>query len=125
MLRDEQGFTFPLSLCLLLLFSTFLIIHTELYLNEKRIYHETETILKQEYCFLSAVRRLEEQMEINGTIGTGIYFLQDGTISYQEEDMGNTTKINLTLSLQSGEQGIAFLYFDKSSKKLIRWVEKN
>lgn len=125
MTSNQNGFAFPLSLCMLLLFSTFMIMSTQLYLNEKRLANETETILKQEYYFLNVVRKLEAQYQQGVTIGTGEFLFLDGKVSYTKEDIGTTLKVNLTLILNTGEQARGFVYFDKNSKKMIKWVEVN
>lgn len=111
---------------MLLLTSTFLIIYTDQYVNEKKILKETETILKTEYYFLYSVRKVESCLQ-NGELmlSSGEVSLQDGKMSYTIEDLGSTLKITFNLKLNSGETLIGFAYYNKNVKKMIKWVEKN
>lgn len=126
MLKNEKGFTFPLSLCMLILVSTFVIVHTQLYLNEKKLTHETETILKQEYYYLYSVRKIETQLQ-NGELlqNSGVFSLQEGRVDFIKEDMGSSLKFTFNLTLFSGEKSVGFAYYNKTQKKMIKWVEKN
>jgi hypothetical protein len=126
MLHNEKGFTFPLSLCMLLLISTFVVIYTQQYLNEKKFAHETETILKQEYYFLVAVRKLETQLQNDEPIlNKGQYIMQKGRMDFTKEDLGTTLKFNFSLTLSTGEKAIGIAYYNKIQRKMIKWVEKN
>jgi fatty acid-binding protein DegV len=125
MITNQTGFAFPLSLCMLVLFSTFVIIGSQTYLNEKMLASETESILKQEYYFLHAVRKLESLYQSGEPIVTGELLYQDGRVSYTKEDIGTTLKVNLILTFNTGEQVKGYIYFDKNSKKVTKWVEIN
>lgn len=111
---------------MLLLLSTFLVIYTEQYLNEKRIVHQTQIILRQEYYFLHSVRKLENQLQNGETISiTGVFILQDGKADYIKEDLGTSFKITFTITLNSGEKALGFAYYDKNLKRVTKWVERN
>ncbi|AGK54879.1 competence type IV pilus minor pilin ComGG [Bacillus sp. 1NLA3E] len=126
MFINQKGFTYPLSLCMLLLFSTFVLLHTQLYLNEKKLAHETETILNQEYYLLSSVRKIESQLRNGEPINnSGVLSFREGKVDYIKEDLGVSLKITFTMTLNTGEKSIGFGYYDKNLKKMIKWVEKN
>lgn len=126
MLHNQKGFIYPLSFTILLLASTFFAIYAQQYVIEKKLAHETESILKQEYLFLYSVRKLEVQLQ-NGEpiMNTGVLNLTRGRVNFSKEDLGTTLKFTFTITLTTGEKAIGFAYYNKSLKKMIKWVEKN
>ncbi|WP_335444578.1 competence type IV pilus minor pilin ComGG [Neobacillus drentensis] len=126
MKNSQSGFTYPLTLCLLILFLMFLSIHIEQILSERKMGHETATILQEEYYFLSSVKKIENLFQSAGAIplkGTLVY--QKGNLGYQAETpIVYVQKVNFTLNLYSGEMVYGIGYFDTRTKKLIKWVEK-
>ncbi|WP_040208030.1 competence type IV pilus minor pilin ComGG [Neobacillus jeddahensis] len=126
MKNNEQGFTYPLILCLLILFLLFFSMQIELFLTEKKMVHESTAILQQEYYFLSTAKKIEE-LQIEGNIpvkGTIVY--SDGIMTYQPETpTENVQKVKFTLTLSRSDPVSGIGYFDTRTKKLIRWVEAN
>jgi hypothetical protein len=124
--KNEKGFAYPISLCILVLMSMLVILESQQYLSEKRLAHETETILKQEYYFLLAARRLEGMLQREEMPeSSGVLSFHDANVTYVKEDLGPTLKISFTLILSSGERAVGFIYYDKTLKKMVKWVEKN
>ncbi|MGG1679836.1 competence type IV pilus minor pilin ComGG [Neobacillus sp. NRS-1170] len=127
MKNSQSGFTYPLTLCLLILFLIFFSIHVEQLLTERKMVHETGTILQEEYYFLSAVKKMENLFQSVGAIplkGTLVY--QKGNMGYQAETpAGYVQKVNFTLTLYSGETAYGIGYFETRTKKLIKWIEMN
>ncbi|MEW8986998.1 MAG: competence type IV pilus minor pilin ComGG [Bacillus sp. (in: firmicutes)] len=110
---------------MLLLTSTFLLIYTEQYLAEKRMLKEAETVLKTEYYFLYCARKLEVKLQTEEPIMSGGEFLlQDGFVNYVKEDTGATLKMTFNLTLSTGEKAIGIAYYNKNTKKMVKWVEK-
>lgn len=114
---------YPLSFCFLLLISTFLVINIEQFLSEKRFHNETETILKQEFYYLSSVKKLENQLQEDANIGQGGFSYQDGRVEYTKEDLGTTIKFTLVVTLSSGVQVQGYSYYDKNLRKMVKWEE--
>ena len=128
MLRNQKGFTYPLTLCLLILLSTTLTIQIEQYITEKRMLNETETILKQDYYFLSTIELLQSQIAISDPMPTtGFLDFNDGQISYTIVELSEREleiKLILTMKRGNGEvEGSAF--YDKSLGKIVTWNEMN
>ena len=128
MLRNQKGFTYPLTLCLLILLSTTLTIQIEQYITEKRMLNETETILKQDYYFLSTIESLQSQIAISDPMPTtGFLDFNDGQISYTIVELSEREleiKLILTMKRGNGEvEGSAF--YDKSLGKIVTWNEMN
>lgn len=127
MRKNEQGFTYPLTLCMLLVFLVFFSIRVDLLLGERQLSGQTEIILQEEYYFFSAVKKLENTLKLKGIIST------KGTIKYVNGDMdyqtaaqtGAVQTIDFTLRLNSGITVIGRGYFDTKLKKMTKWVEKN
>ncbi|WP_312471747.1 competence type IV pilus minor pilin ComGG [Neobacillus sp.] len=125
MKNNEKGFTYPLTLCLLLLFLLFFSLHVEQLLTERKMAHETAVILQQEYYFLSSVKKIEGIFQTGGTIPSkGTITYVNGNMDYQAETpTGYVQKVNFTLRLRSDEAIIGRGFFDTRTKKLIKWVE--
>lgn len=125
MTNNEKGFTYPLTLCFLLLFLLFFSIQIEKLQTERKLAKETAAILQQEYYFLSSAKKLEGIFQNNGTLpskGTIMYI--NGSVEYQTEpSAGYAQKVNFTLRLKSNEPIIGRGFFDTRTKKLIKWVE--
>ena len=128
MLRNQKGFTYPLTLCLLILLSTTLTIQIEQYITEKRMLNETETILKQDYYFLSTIELLQSQIAISDPMPTtGFLDFNDGQVSYTIVELSEREleiKLILTMKRGNGEvEGSAF--YDKGLGKIVKWNEMN
>jgi hypothetical protein len=125
MRKGEKGFTYPLTLMLLLLFLLFFSVKIEWLLSERKMAHEKSAILLEEYYYLSSVKKIEKLYQIGTVIPlkSTINFSK-GNMEYQsEKPVGTVQKINFTLRLNTGETTIARGYFDTSSKKLAKWIE--
>ncbi|MED3624656.1 competence type IV pilus minor pilin ComGG [Neobacillus thermocopriae] len=124
MINNEKGFTYPITLCLLIIFLLFFSMHTQKLLTERKMSVETALILQQEYYFLSSVKKVENMYQSTGTIPpSGSIPFQKGIMKYQTEPpMEHLLKVNFTLSLQSGETLLGKGYFDMRTKRLTRWT---
>ena len=128
MLRNQKGFTYPVTLCLLILLSTVLTIQIEQYITEKRMLNQTGTILKQDYYFLSTIELLQSQIAISDSMPTtGFLDFNDGQISYTIVELSEREleiKLVLTMKRGNGEvEGSAF--YDKNLGKIVAWNEMN
>ena len=128
MLRNQKGFTYPLTLCLLILFSTTLTIQIDQYLSEKRMLNETESILKQDYYFLSTIELLQSQIAISDPMPTtGFLDFNDGQISYTIVELSERElEIKLVLTMTGGNGEVeGYAFYDKSLGKIVTWNEMN
>jgi hypothetical protein len=126
MLRNQKGFTYPLTLCLLILLSTILTIQMEQNLIEKRMLNETEYILKQDYYFLSAIEWLQSQLALSDpTPTTGSLDYNDGRVSYNIIELSEKElEIKLYLTMKSGNEVVeGSAFYDKSLGKIVKWNE--
>ncbi|WP_071395736.1 competence type IV pilus minor pilin ComGG [Bacillus tuaregi] len=128
MVRNQHGFTYPLTLCILILFSTVLMIYTEQYLTEKRMLIETEYIQKQDYYIVNAMKIIEKTLSEHGkTNNTGTINFYDGQVSYVLLDLTDQLweiRINLKTGIEHREF-TGYAYYDFELKKMIKWVERN
>lgn len=127
MLRNEKGFTYPLTLCMFIIFSVMLVIHIDQYVIEKRMFMETETILKQDYYLLSSVRKIESILATDSeTVYSGSFEFFDGHADYQVKKKTETI-LEINIQLMTGKKmvitGIA--YYDSSRQKVIQWLERS
>lgn len=128
MLRSQKGFTYPLTLCLLILLSTTLTIQIDQYLSEKRMLNETETILKQDYYLLSTIEWLQSQLAVSDPMTTsGSLSYRDGQVSYTIVELSEKElEIKLALTMNRGNgviEGSAF--YDKDLGEIVKWNEVN
>ncbi|MCM3114814.1 ComGG family competence protein [Neobacillus sp. MER 74] len=126
MKNNESGFTYPLTLCLLIIFLLFLSSRIEVFLSERKIAHETNTIMLEEYYFLSSVKKIESIYQKTGILpAKGTLPYVKGNIDYQTETpIGYIQKVNFTLHLNT--DGITVNgrgYFDTRTKRLSKWLE--
>lgn len=126
-MKREKGFTFPLSACFLLLFSSFFLIHVEIYLNEKKFYNETEEILRQEFYMLCAVQDIEKMLLLETTIPTsGVLHYESGSVYYVQSKLSDTVdQFIFTMPVNATEQITGTGIYDKTLKKMVKWTEKN
>ena len=128
MFQNEKGFTYPLTLCLLIIFSMVLAIHIDQYVIEKGMLLETETILKQDYYLLSSVRKIESTLaEMNGeTVEAGSFEFYDGYANFHISKVTDTIW-QINIQLKTGKEmvitGIA--YYDSERQKVIQWIERS
>ena len=127
MLRNEKGFTYPLTLCMFILFSMMLAIHIDQYVIEKRMFIETETILKQDYYLLSCVRKVETILATNSeTVNSGSFEFYDGHADFQIKKKTDTI-LEINIQLMTGKKLviIGMAYYDTDKQKVIQWIERS
>ncbi|XJZ26207.1 competence type IV pilus minor pilin ComGG [Bacillota bacterium Lsc_1132] len=129
MIRDQKGFTYPLTLSLLIVFLFFFSIRVEQLLTERKFMHNAKIMLVQEYYMLTTEKKMEKVLQSgDGTSvpTSGSFVYREGQMNYQiEPPSGNTQKITFTLQLTSGEVTYGYGYYDINTKNLVKWIEKN
>jgi hypothetical protein len=127
MRKNEQGFTYPLTLVVLIIFLTFFSFRVEQLLTERKLSYQTAIILQEEYYFHSSVRKIEKIMQTGGVIPIrGSFSFLKGSMAYQAETpIGKIQKVNFTLRMHSGETVGGRGFFDTASKKMTKWTETN
>lgn len=125
MRNNEQGFTYPLTLAVLILFLLLFSFRVEQLLTERKLAHETNLILQEEYYFHSSVKKVEEIMQSGSVIpDKGTFTYLKGSMGFQSDiPIGTVQKINFTLRMQTGETVVGRGFFDISSKRMIKWIE--
>ena len=123
-MKNESGFMYPLSICMLLLFSFFLALVVESGAAERRIRHEAGTFAKGEYLMLSAVLKAEKQLEEGRLPAAGSFAFTDATADYAIRALSDSVvEVNFVLSMESEMQWIGTLHYDKELKRSIHWYE--
>ena len=128
MLQNEKGFTYPLTLCLLIVFSMVLAIHIDQYVIEKGMLVETETILKQDYYLLSSVRKIESKLATNNgePLDAGSFEFYDGHADFQISKITETVwEINIQLMTGKKMVIMGIAYYDSERQKVIQWIERS
>ncbi|MFE8702494.1 competence type IV pilus minor pilin ComGG [Cytobacillus sp. FJAT-54145] len=122
---NERGFLYPFTLCVLLIFSTFLLVQSNLYLDEKRLLNEIEQMEKSRYYFLSSIKKMEFILAEESFENAGHLLFRDGGVHYIIEEETDRFKITFNLTVGSNDNLMGIGYYDKVSKKMIKWIEKN
>lgn len=125
MRKNENGFTYPLTLMVLLLFLTIFSVRVEQLVIERKVAHEKSIILLQEYYFHTSIKKVENLYQTSAPLPSmaSIVYLK-GTMDYQtEKPVGTLQKINFTLRLNSGEIMTGRGYYDTNLKRLVKWIE--
>jgi hypothetical protein len=127
MLKNEKGFTYPFVLMMIILFCFFFTYHVQFYLSEKKFFHESEIILKQEYYMHTAVKKIETALKGNLlSPGFGKYDFRAGQAIFRVESYSsNLLKITITIKLNTLEEIVGYAYYDINQKKMTKWVERN
>lgn len=123
---NEKGFMFPVTLCILLLFSIFLTVHFHHYVTEKSFLMELEHFERNQFYFLQSLKKIERQLneEVFDEEGTFIY--EKGTVTYTTIEMGeNIIRINFRLDTDTQTGLTAMCYYDTDKKKMMKWIERN
>jgi len=131
MLRNQKGFTYPITLCFLFLFSTLLVIHTEQIITEKRMLMESETILKQDFYVHSTIKEVKQLLssgEIPSTTGTILFY--DGEANYRLEQKSQNIwqiQINIRTTVNGIKKAdfLGFAQYDTEKNRMIKWMEVN
>lgn len=128
MVRNEKGFTYPLTFCFILLISLLLTIYLEQFLAEKRLLKESIAILKQEYYFLSSVMNVENELwpVEEDIVLAGVITYSDGQVEYRTESIAEgLLKVTFDLQLSGYPVVSGVGYYDREARKMIKWIEKN
>lgn len=131
MVRNEKGFTYPLTFCLLLLISLLLTIFLEQFIAEKRLNEQSVIILKQEYYFLSSVMNVENEIrlledESDESVVSGKLMFSDGQMDYKTEKLTEgLLRVMFDLRMDGLPVVSGIGYYDKDEEKMVKWIEKN
>lgn len=127
MIQNEKGFTYPLVLMMIILFCFFFTYQLQFYLSEKKFFHESAVILKQEYYMHTAVKKIETALQSSLiSTGSGQYKFQTGLAIFRVESYSsNLLKITITIKLNTLEEIVGYAYYDINHKKMTKWVERN
>lgn len=123
---NEKGFMFPVTLCVLLLFSLFLSVHFNQYLSEKRFMIEVEHFERNQFYFLQSLKKVERLLQEDGYASAGSFFYEKGTVTYSIASSGNDRlQINFRLNTDTQTDLTAMSYYDTELQQMVKWVERN
>jgi hypothetical protein len=122
---NEKGFTYPLVLCLLIVFLAFFSLLVERLLTERKQAHETSVLLQEEFYFLSSVKKVENMLQSGGQIpAKGTINFQNGKADFQADSpAGYLQKVQFTLRLNSGETMNGKGFIDTRLKRFVKWAD--
>jgi hypothetical protein len=127
MRNNENGFTYPLTLAVVILTLFLFSFRVEQLLTERKMSYENTIILQEEYYFHSSVKKIEEIMQAGGVIPSkGTFTYLKGSMGFQADiPIGTVQRINFTLRMHTGATVTGRGIFDISSKEMIKWIEFN
>ncbi|MDF1507602.1 competence type IV pilus minor pilin ComGG [Robertmurraya sp. DFI.2.37] len=124
---NARGFTFPVTLCILLLFSSFLAVHFQQYVMEKRFQFELAEFERNQFMFLQSLKKVETLLSTEEQFKkTGQFHYENGTVTYQIEELG-PGQLQISFRLFTSSQGelTGVGYFDQELQKMVKWTERN
>ncbi|WP_059171118.1 competence type IV pilus minor pilin ComGG [Bacillus sp. FJAT-27445] len=127
MANDENGFTYPITLSILLSISICLAATSELLLIERRMAKEAEIIQLQDYYLLRTLKKVETILkEKGGTPAAGSFTYRKGTASYTVVSSApGMLYVTLLAKVEGRSSVIGYGYYDITLKKMVKWGEKN
>ncbi|WP_158318832.1 competence type IV pilus minor pilin ComGG [Robertmurraya kyonggiensis] len=123
---NEKGFMFPVTLCILLLFTIFLSVQLNQYVIEKRSLIEIEHFERNQYYFLQSLQQVEKQLQEGSSETLGSFTYEKGLVTYSITSGGsNLLQITLRSKFDTTEEAMGIGYYNKELKKLTKWLERN
>ncbi|WP_077213954.1 competence type IV pilus minor pilin ComGG [Bacillus dakarensis] len=123
---NEKGFMYPVTLCILMLFSIFLAVQFNQYLAEKKLLQEISHLERNQSYFLQSLIKVEKLL-INGNVGTsGKIYFEEGTVTYEIQPI-NAYMLQIIFNLKVVDNDsilTGFGYFDLEYMKMISWAER-
>lgn len=126
MLKTSRGFTFPVTMIIISIFTLFIIYYCELFLSEKEIYSLSETILREEYYLAHAVKFVERELQMgNFNLTAGRFNYDNGYINYNIIEIDpELFQINFDGYLNNNVSWSGSGIYDKTEQKMVRWIER-
>ncbi|TRZ37602.1 hypothetical protein CEQ21_19345 [Niallia circulans] len=123
MTKCQNGFIYPITLAIFLLVLSFFLVITSLFLTEKRIHHNSKELLVQEYYFMSSVKAVEKELQLDEYGQQGALPFEKGSVEYSIEQTTDTIlKVEYRLRTKTVET-VGYSYFDRHENKMTKWVE--
>ncbi|WP_413361256.1 competence type IV pilus minor pilin ComGG [Robertmurraya sp. 2P01SA] len=124
---NDRGFTFPITLCVLLLFSGFLALNFHQYSIEKSLQFELAEFERNQFMFMQSFKKVENQLSNTEEVEkTGIFYFENGTVTYQINELDSTQlQILFRLVTSTGAELEGFGYYDQNLEKMVKWLERN
>lgn len=124
---NECGFSFPVTLCLLMLFVFTLSFQAAQLVAVKGFYKEILQYEKNQYYFLLALKETEKYLAETGDNydKEGRFTYRDCTVNYRIQEV-ESDRLQILYSLffagRPEVNGVA--YYDKHLKRIVKWFEK-
>ncbi|MBB6444902.1 competence type IV pilus minor pilin ComGG [Bacillus benzoevorans] len=125
MVRNEQGFMYPLTLCFLLLFSTILLLSMEHFLTVKKMTKETENILMMDTYIIRTVQVLEEKLAAEEpSAAGGTFSISEVQVEYSIKEITDSVwDISIFIKKEQVSVFQAHAYYDRDLGKIFKWIE--
>jgi hypothetical protein len=127
MKNNENGFAYPLTLSILIIFLLIFSVRIEQLQSERKMAIEIKKILVQEYYMASSVKKVEKILQEGGLLETnGTFHYKYGKMEYKPNTpIKDIQKVFFTLHLDTGEIANGVGDYNLNLKKMVNWVEKN
>lgn len=124
-LRDNGGYIIPLTLILLLFFTTLTLHATSEYIAEKQFFTLADEFRALETIVFFAVRDLEDILAVNQELSSGRLDYDTGFAIYKMEYSENE-KISIALSCYTygGAESRSILIYDVRAGTFVQWENR-
>jgi len=125
MVRNEEGFMYPLTLCFLLLFSTILLLNTEHFLTVKKMTRETENIFMMDTYIIRTVQVLEERLAAEEPpAANGSFSFPEVQVEYSIAKITESVwDISIFIKKKQMPVFQAHAYYDHDLQRIYKWIE--
>ncbi len=121
--RQENGYIFPVTLIMSVIFSSFLLHQVENYRLERMFYHESDQQFELEIMMKYTWDIIEEQLEGDQhDISTLITFSR-GSATVTVKDLGIEKEVIIICTTKMGREYKATILYDMEGEKVIGWYE--
>lgn len=123
--RQDEGYIFPVTLAISMIFSSFLLHQVENYRLEKMFYHESDQQFELEVMMKYTWDIIEEQLEGEQQDIASSHSFSGGSATVALKDLGADKEIIIICTTRMGREYRATILYDMEGKKVLGWYETN
>lgn len=122
-MRNERGATMPAVLIFTFLFLALFLHQVNLFLLEKRFYHETEQFFLLENMMTNAVREFQRDVQTSSI--PAVYEYEEGTTRLtQSLSSAGLLQVSIHCVTKEGRTYKASFFYNRDSRQITNWMEE-
>lgn len=122
-MRNERGATIPAVLIFTFVFLALFLHQVNLFLLEKRFYHETEQFFVLENMMTNAVREFQRDVQISSI--PAVYEYEEGTARLTQSLFSTgLLQISIHCVTKEGRAYKASFLYNRDNRQITNWIEE-